>query len=337
MVATTFNAKGTAIPNQCISKVKSIKVCRYNNSVFKSYFEEKVEASTCKRKNAHDSEKLVDFSEDTKSEQTNSAWVDNTLDKSSLDLDFNKTQNDNLFLSRTRCKNLLSPDEVSEKNTNTRPYKSNCTSNTMQPLSSLPSNILKDSAYIMHSCDSHYNVINDKCRKLNFRKESGFEVNDCGDDRLEDKPCYNEEEYKVPKYTTLFNIGDNSILKNGCYKLNQAKCLPKPTNRFSSHIQEMSQKSSQGVLAKEADDALNTFCETRTVFSERKRKSNVMVLPVVMLCLSYLMSGNYMLTSLIPLTVASSVNDCRGVQYAYLAKGLDLKDVPRQPRQGKLK
>ena len=32
---------------------------------------------------------------------------------------------------------------------------------------------------------------------------------------------------------------------------------------------------------------------------------------------------------------ASSVNDCRGVRYAYQQKGLDQKDVPRQPRQGK--
>ena len=32
---------------------------------------------------------------------------------------------------------------------------------------------------------------------------------------------------------------------------------------------------------------------------------------------------------------SSSVNDCHSVKYAYLAKGLDLKDVPRQPRQGK--
>ena len=32
---------------------------------------------------------------------------------------------------------------------------------------------------------------------------------------------------------------------------------------------------------------------------------------------------------------SSSVNDCRGVRYAYSAKGLDLKDVPRQPRQGR--
>ena len=31
----------------------------------------------------------------------------------------------------------------------------------------------------------------------------------------------------------------------------------------------------------------------------------------------------------------SSVNDCRGVKYAYSAKGLDQSDVPRQPRQGK--
>lgn len=31
---------------------------------------------------------------------------------------------------------------------------------------------------------------------------------------------------------------------------------------------------------------------------------------------------------------SSSVNDCRGVKYAYSAKGLDQSDVPRQPRQG---
>jgi len=30
----------------------------------------------------------------------------------------------------------------------------------------------------------------------------------------------------------------------------------------------------------------------------------------------------------------SSVNDCHGVRYAYRERGLDLKDVPRQPRQG---
>ena len=36
-----------------------------------------------------------------------------------------------------------------------------------------------------------------------------------------------------------------------------------------------------------------------------------------------------------PAALASSVNDCRGVKYAYSAKGLDQSDVPRQPRQGK--
>ena len=35
--------------------------------------------------------------------------------------------------------------------------------------------------------------------------------------------------------------------------------------------------------------------------------------------------------------LASSVNDCRGVKYAYSAKGLDQSDVPRQPRQGRPK
>ena len=31
-----------------------------------------------------------------------------------------------------------------------------------------------------------------------------------------------------------------------------------------------------------------------------------------------------------------SVNDCHGVRYAYRERGLDLKDVPRQPRLGKI-
>ena len=35
--------------------------------------------------------------------------------------------------------------------------------------------------------------------------------------------------------------------------------------------------------------------------------------------------------------LTSSVNDCRGVKYAYSAKGLDQSDVPRQPRQGRQK
>ena len=37
----------------------------------------------------------------------------------------------------------------------------------------------------------------------------------------------------------------------------------------------------------------------------------------------------------VPTALSSSVNDCRGVKYAYSAKGLDQSDVPRQPRQGK--
>ena len=34
--------------------------------------------------------------------------------------------------------------------------------------------------------------------------------------------------------------------------------------------------------------------------------------------------------------VGGSVNDCHGVRYAYRERGLDLKDVPRQPRQGEI-
>ena len=34
---------------------------------------------------------------------------------------------------------------------------------------------------------------------------------------------------------------------------------------------------------------------------------------------------------------SSSINDCRNVRFAYSSRGLDLKDVPRQPRQGIVK
>ena len=37
---------------------------------------------------------------------------------------------------------------------------------------------------------------------------------------------------------------------------------------------------------------------------------------------------------LVGLAGAGSVNDCHGVRYAYRERGLDLRDVPRQPRQG---
>ena len=34
-------------------------------------------------------------------------------------------------------------------------------------------------------------------------------------------------------------------------------------------------------------------------------------------------------------SMAGSVNDCQGVRYAYRDRGLEFRDVPRQPRQGK--
>lgn len=48
-----------------------------------------------------------------------------------------------------------------------------------------------------------------------------------------------------------------------------------------------------------------------------------------------LIYGAFLLVLLLDSGDASSVNDCRGVKYAYSAKGLDQNDVPRQPRQGK--
>ena len=52
--------------------------------------------------------------------------------------------------------------------------------------------------------------------------------------------------------------------------------------------------------------------------------------------LKVLLSSWILLFSLVVEISASSVNDCRGVKYAYSQKGLDQSDVPRQPRQGKI-
>ena len=38
---------------------------------------------------------------------------------------------------------------------------------------------------------------------------------------------------------------------------------------------------------------------------------------------------------LLPVCLCTSVDDCHGVRYAYRERGLHLRDVPRQPRQGR--
>ena len=69
----------------------------------------------------------------------------------------------------------------------------------------------------------------------------------------------------------------------------------------------------------------STMQSTSTTTSHRSHlSSNV----VFLLLLTFLSTAILSVSS-------SSINDCRGVRYAYSAKGLDLKDVPRQPRQGK--
>lgn len=42
-----------------------------------------------------------------------------------------------------------------------------------------------------------------------------------------------------------------------------------------------------------------------------------------------------LLLSLFVFVESASVDDCHGVRYAYRERGLDLVNVPRQPRQGK--
>ena len=62
--------------------------------------------------------------------------------------------------------------------------------------------------------------------------------------------------------------------------------------------------------------------------SAMRSRSHFVGIVVLSVLLSFLCQG-------VSSAASSSVNDCRGVRYAYSAKGLDLKDVPRQPRQGK--
>ncbi len=59
--------------------------------------------------------------------------------------------------------------------------------------------------------------------------------------------------------------------------------------------------------------------------SNHERRGSPSAVPPLLLCLLFL----------VPLTLCGSVSDCQGVRYAYRERGIDLRDVPRQPRQGK--
>ena len=97
---------------------------------------------------------------------------------------------------------------------------------------------------------------------------------------------------------------------------------PKSKRAFGPHlIDRFNSDDCQKVTSPKS----STMQSTSTTTSHRSHlSSNV----VFLLLLTFLSTAILSVSS-------SSINDCRGVRYAYSAKGLDLKDVPRQPRQGK--
>ena len=111
-----------------------------------------------------------------------------------------------------------------------------------------------------------------------------------------------------------------------------------PQNRNNFLTSPKSSQCESLLIKHNKNDAFSpNFSNTNKIYSKKRNSNNPssLSLPILVFWI-YLLSSNYMLTSLIPLSTASSVNDCRGVRYAYLAKGLDVRDIPRQPRQGKL-
>jgi hypothetical protein len=205
------------------------------------------------------------------------------------------------------------------------------------------SNHLKDTTFTMNSSDRDFDVISECCEAPDTRYQHGHkDVLD--EEKLEGEQCFNKHRDEYPTSTILSYIEDNSIHQIGCDEINQSKYYSDLRNTDRSRSAAKNPKINHCDLMEKKGitcDGLNTsYCVKDSsdgvkMCNKPTRKNNV-VLPIVMLCLLHLLSGNYMLTSFIPLTAASSVNDCMGVRYAYLAKGLDLKDVPRQPRQGKL-
>ena len=175
-------------------------------------------------------------------------------------------------------------------------------------------------------CDSEFDVKPDETCQISsdFRCQDGMFYG-------ENIEC--EKSFQCESNTSI----RKTILHRSSYDFPNKiyECLQNKNNILTSP--KSSQCESLLIEYNKNDVYSSNFCNTNKTYTKKRNSNNPssLSLPILVFWI-YLLSSNYMLTSLIPLSTASSVNDCRGVRYAYLAKGLDVRDIPRQPRQGKL-
>ena len=331
MVEITNHNKGNQVPEQLsqsyINKT-SLKKYGVNTMVESTLDHEKVEAlhTISKKQNGDigtfDSPGIISrgiiISSDTTKYYFTAHWpyIDSSHD----------VYNDDFTIPQTDRRNILSSTESVNSWKKTRQDQTN-------------NNIVPDVKPVYHSsneissCDSDYSDINSGNKKADQRRVSGYE-SDLHERKLKDTDY--DSKYK-DKYAGNMQVShnDDKFITNRrtCIQSDEYKHFQHPVNRISNHTTFRRDK--------DMSDALISSCR----FTDSRVKKRLRSVTrkytrgfpdVVTLILLYLMCGNYMLSStLLQYASASSVNDCRGVRYAYLAKGLDLKDVPRQPRQGK--
>ncbi len=93
------------------------------------------------------------------------------------------------------------------------------------------------------------------------------------------------------------------------------------------HFDPRASRPPSAAAAAAAAAAARMFSASRSFSrSNHERRGSPSAVPPLLLCLLFLLP---------PLTLCGSVSDCQGVRYAYRERGIDLRDVPRQPRQGK--
>ena len=331
MVEITNHNKGNQVPEQqsqsYIDKT-SLKKYGVNTMVESTLDHEKVEAlNTISKKQNGDigtfdspgiiSRGTIISSDNTKYNFTaHWPYIDSSHD----------VYNDDSTIPQTDRRNILSSTESVNSWKKT---KQDQTNNNMVP----DVKPVYHSSNKISSCDSDYSDINSGNKKADQRRVSGYE-SDLHERKLKDTDY--DSKYK-DKYAGNMQVShnDDKFITNRrtCIQSDEYKHFQHPVNRISNHTTFRRDKNMSDALISSC-----RFTDSRVKKRLRSvtRKYTRGFPDVVTLILLYLMCGNYMLSStLLQYASASSVNDCRGVRYAYLAKGLDLKDVPRQPRQGK--
>jgi hypothetical protein len=118
------------------------------------------------------------------------------------------------------------------------------------------------------------------------------------------------------------------ISKTSLWKNNNKHMSAGSTNFIEDNIDCSSSDDSQNKMNSNSKNrSLKTNSQRTTTIECRPSKSRFRNVFVVVLLTTFACIGVGV--------DSSSINDCRGVRFAYSARGLDIKDVPRQPRQGR--